>query len=52
MIERKILTEGWNSSYQAVFELMAKPVESKDVNLVVAYSDPKYKVHMLIQSLL
>ena len=26
---------------------MAKPVESKDVNVAVVYSDPKYKVHML-----
>ncbi len=43
VIERRILTEGWKSSQHAIFEFMSKPVEYKDLNVVVSYN-PKYKV--------
>ena len=46
VIERRVLSEGWKSVNQAIFEFMSKPVEMKDVNVVVSY-DPKYKVYML-----
>ncbi|XP_064395949.1 intermembrane lipid transfer protein VPS13A-like isoform X2 [Halichondria panicea] len=46
VIERRILTEGWKSSQHAIFEFMSKPVEYKDLNVVVSYN-PKYKDNKL-----
>ena len=43
LIERKILTEGWNSFKDVEFETFEAPVEIKDVTMIINYAE-KYKV--------